>query len=322
MPTSITIPSREPVRMDDVQRRVLRTLLSMQRQSWEQGVASQAALDLGEWDLAEAMARDSVTRQNAQGKLAEVDNAGIVNSGAVGEVVAWASTRDSSLRGAFDRQLGWLLRDAPRASDGTLFHIEGTQEMWVDSVYMVVPLLVLANEEQAALDQFHGHHERLFDSSSGLWGWRYDESSATLTHPEHWGTGNGWVAAGVARAIHLGLGDRDVRRHGRTVIDACLALRSSDGSFHNILDDDSTFEENTVGMMLAYALLCGVSDGWLPASYGAVGRSLTAQARRLVDANGFVQRVCGAPHFDHQGTSAEAQSFFLLATAAEKHLDA
>ena len=308
--------------MDDLQSRVLRTLLSMQRQSWEQGVASQAALDLGEWDLAEAMARDSVTRQNAQGKLAEVDNAGIVNSGAVGEVVAWASVRDSALRAPFGRQLAWLMRDAPRASDGTLFHIEGTQEIWVDSVYMLVPLLVLANEEEAALAQFHGHRERLFDPASGLWGWRYDDAAAALVHPEHWGTGNGWVVAGIARAIHLGLSALDIGRHARVVIDACIELRSSSGSFHNILDDETSFEENTVGMMLAYGILCGVKDGWLPASYADVGLSLTAHARTLVDGHGFVQRVCGAPRFDHQGTSAEAQSFFLLATAAQQRLDA
>ena len=31
---------------------------------------------------------------------------------------------------------------------------------------------------------------------------------------------------------------------------------------------------------------------------------------------GLVQGVCGAPHFDHPGTAAEGQSFFLLMEAA------
>lgn len=68
--------------------------------------------------------------------------------------------------------------------------------------------------------------------------------------------------------------------------------------------------------MLAYAILTGVADSWLPASYAGAGRSLVASARSQVDVHGFVTGVCGAPRFDRPGTSAEAQSFFLLATAA------
>lgn len=57
-----------------VQERVLNTLLAMQRQSWEQGLAGHAALDLGRHDLAQAFARDAVLRQTAAGKLAEIDD--------------------------------------------------------------------------------------------------------------------------------------------------------------------------------------------------------------------------------------------------------
>ena len=302
--------------LDPQQRRVLDALLAMQRQSWEQGVLGHALLDLEQWELAEVVARDSVVRQNAQGKLAEVDNAGIVNAGSVVEVVAWASIRDESLRPAVGRQLGWLLQGAPRAADGTLFHIEGSREMWVDSVYMLLPALVLANEESAALAQFRGHRDRLFDAEAGLWGWRYDENEGRAIHPQHWGTGNGWVVAAIARATHLGLRSADLADHAQTVLDALLALRRPDGSFTNIVDDDATFEDNTTGLMAAYALATGVADGWLPGSYADAAHSLVAHARTLVDEHGLVQRVCGAPHFDRQGTSAEAQAFFLMASAA------
>ena len=74
--------------------------------------------------------------------------------------------------------------------------------------------------------------------------------------------------------------------------------------------------------MTYHALATGVADGWLPAQYGDAAHSLVAHARTLVDEHGLVQRVCGAPHFDRQGTSAEAQAFFLLATAAEARLTA
>ena len=301
--------------LDDQQALVLAALLAMQRQSWEQGVASHAALDLGEFDIARRMAIDSVTRQAPDGRLAEVDGAGLVNSGSVAEVVQWAGENE-----ALARQKAWLLDSCPRATDGTLFHIHGTREMWVDSVYMVVPALVVLGETDAAASQFRGHKLRLFDEAAGLWAWRYDEDSRRVTHPVHWGTGNGWVVAGLARAIRsLPDGElaRDFAEHARLVIDAMLALRASSGSFHNVLDDESTFTDGTTGMMLAFAILEGVRGGWLPESYREHGSSIVDFSRSLVDENGFVREVCGAPHFDHQGTSAEAQSFFLLATAAQ-----
>jgi len=313
----------EPPALDADQTRALAALLGMQRQSWEQGVASHALLDLGQYEVVEVMARDAVTRQTVAGKLAEIDDQGIVNCAAAGEAVFWAAQRsgDSGLAEAFRRQLRWILHDAPRAQDGTLFHIEGTREVWVDTVYMVVPFLVLAGEVEEAATQLAGHRMRLFDAAGGLYAWRWDEDAGRLTHPQHWGTGNGWVVAGIARALRIldGRGGAfavEAAEHARVVIDACLAHRDADGLFHDVVTDPSTFSEANLAQMLAYAALTGVADGWLPVSYEAVGRSLLESARRQVDAHGFVTGVCGAPLFDHQGTSVEAQAFFLLASAA------
>ncbi|GEA88531.1 glycoside hydrolase family 88 protein [Cellulomonas cellasea] len=325
-------------RLDPDQRRVLAALLAMQRQSWEQGVASHALLDLGLTGLAEVMARDAVTRQTSEGKLAEIEDGGIVNSAANGEAVLRAARRtgDPLLREAFDRQVRWIVRDAPRADDGTVLHLVGTREVWVDSVYMVLPLLVLAGEVEEAARQLAGHRARLVDQATGLYAARWDEDTARLTLAAPWGTGNGWVVAGIARALHLlddpalpdgpGRGGDDGFRvdaaaHARDVIDACLAHRDADGVFHDVVTDPTTFSETNLAQMLAYAVLTGVADGWLPPSYAPVGRSLVAVARARVDRHGFVTPVCGAPRFDRPGTSAEAQSFFLLATAAAARTD-
>jgi unsaturated rhamnogalacturonyl hydrolase len=320
---SVSLADGRLVLLDDEQGLVLGALLSMQRQSWEQGVASHALLDLGRDDLVEVMARDAVTRQTATGKLAEIDGDGIVNGAAAGEAVYWAAQRsgDPRLAEAFERQLRWIVTDAPRAQDGTIFHLEATREVWVDTVYMLVPLLVLADRVDEAAVQLAGHRARLFDAAAGLYFWRWDEDAGRVTHAVHWGTGNGWVVAGIARALRLldgHGGDFAIQaaEHARVVIDACLAHRDADGLFHNVVTDPSTFSEANLAQMLAYAILTGVADGWLPMSYEAVGLSLLESARRQVDAFGFVTGVCGAPQFDEQGTSAEAQAFFLLATAA------
>lgn len=315
---------RDFVPLDDVSERVLRALLAMQRQSWEQGVASHALLDLGRRDLAVAVARDAVVRQTPSGKLADLDDVGAVNCGAAGEVVRWAAESfpdDATSAAALDRQLRWLREGCPRAADGTLFHLEGVREIWADTVYMVVPLLVLAGFAEEAAAQLDGHRRRLFDETSGLYAARWDEDAQRLVLPHHWGAGNGWVVAGVARALGC-LGDREpafraeAAAHARRVIDACLEHRAEDGVFHDVVDDPTTFSEANLAQMLAYAMFSGVADGWLPDTYADVAESLLASARERVDGGGFVTGVCGAPRFDSPGVSAEAQAFFLLAHAA------
>jgi unsaturated rhamnogalacturonyl hydrolase len=193
---------------------------------------------------------------------------------------------------------------------------------------MVVPLLVVAGDIDEASRQIEGHRRRLFDPSTGLYGWRWNEHEQRATHPEHWGTGSGWVVAAIARALHLmtdatlytdsgsgaaAFAERSAA-HARTVIDACLETADASGRFHNILDDHDSFVEGNVGQMLAYAMLTGVADGWLPQRYASRGQGLVREARARVDNLGLVQEACGSPHFDRQGTSAEAQAFFLLAT--------
>ena len=290
---------------------VLTALLAMQRQSWEQGVAAHAALDLGRDDLARLLAEAAVTRQAADGRLGDLDDVGAVNGAACGEAVLRAG-----FTGAARRQLDWLLRDAPRCADGTLFHLLGGREVWADTVYMVVPFLALAGHPEAAVGQVEGHRGRL--CRDGLYAAVWSAETGSLRRPERWGGGNGWVVAGIARALRLApdLRDTGIGEHAREVLDACLALRRPDGLFHDVLDDPGTFVETNAAQMFAYAALTGATDGWLPSSYAGTGRDLLAAAGRRVDGSGTVRGACGSPTFDRPGTSAEAQAFHLLAHAA------
>jgi unsaturated rhamnogalacturonyl hydrolase len=287
---------------------VLLALLAMQRHSWEQGVATHALLDLGHADLARLLALDAVVHQSADGRLGTVgEESGSVNGAACGEALIGHP--------ALDAQLDWLLSRAPRAADGTLFHVIGGREVWADTVYMVVPLLAATGHPDEAVRQVAGHRERL--CTGGLYAARWDEDTATLTAAEPWGTGSGWVAAGIARALRHDPSLRPVLAgHAQEIVDACLALRRPDGLFGNVLTDPASFPEANIAQMLAYTTCTGVADGWLAPSYAEVGRSLLASVAPLITADGLVTQVCGAPMFDRPGTSAEAQAFQLLARAA------
>jgi unsaturated rhamnogalacturonyl hydrolase len=293
------------------QRRVLAALLAMQRQSWEQGVAAQACRDIGRDDLVRLLAHAAATRQAADGRLADVDGeTGAVNGAACGEAVLITGYADAA-----ERQLDWLVRRAPRDADGTLFHLLDGREVWADTVYMVVPFLALAGRPDLAVAQVDGHRRRL--CPDGLYAAIWSADTGTLRRADRWGGGNGWVVAGIARAIRLAPDLRtDLAGHAREVLDACLALRRPDGLFHDVLDDPATFVETNAAQMFAYAALTGAADGWLPPSYADTGHDLLAAAARKVDESGLVRDACGSPTFDHPGTSAEAQAFHLLATAA------
>ncbi|MEI7846408.1 MAG: glycoside hydrolase family 88 protein, partial [Chloroflexota bacterium] len=123
-------------------KQVSQVLLTMQRYSWEQGVTAQAFLELGETDIAILLARDAVQRQGPDGRLALMRaGEGVTDPAANGEALFVAAnlTREPVLQIAFEEMLNYLLKAAPRATDGTLFHVTDAKEVWVDSLYMAPP---------------------------------------------------------------------------------------------------------------------------------------------------------------------------------------
>jgi unsaturated rhamnogalacturonyl hydrolase len=302
-----------------------RALLAMQRHAWEQGVASHAALDAGDRALAVAMARDAVVRQDPDGQLGATGDGGLVNSGSLTEVVAMlASMGDPEAAEALERQRWWLLRHSPRDDSGVLWHLRGLEEVWVDSVYMVVPALVVTKDFAPADMQYRMHREHLWNPETGLYGHRRNTATGEAVRMVPWATGNGWVAAGMARALRLGKEATPAemrarwQAQSRELLDACAAWERPDGRFHDVLDDPSSFVDGTAGLMLAYASFTGIADGWLAQEQGARAARWIDAALAHVDADGLVQEVCGAPHFDKQGTSAEAQAFALMALTARE----
>ena len=82
------------------------------------------------------------------------------------------------------------------------------------------------------------------------------------------------------------------------------------------MDKPATFVETNLAQMLTYAIFSGVAEGWLPKSYLKHAQEMRAAAREKMDGYGYVQGACGAPNFDHPGTSTEAQAFCILMETA------
>ncbi|MGY1795117.1 glycoside hydrolase family 88 protein [Geodermatophilus sp. SYSU D00525] len=305
---------------DAARRRVLAALLVSQRHSWDQGLTAAVLDGAGEAAALRALVDDAAARQLPDGRLAELDPACSVNGGVVGEYVELVAQRlgDRALAAAAARQRDWLLRRAPRAADGTLFHLVGTREVWADTVFMVVPALAAAGYADVARAQLDGHRARL-RRPDGLWRARWDEDAGRPSDGRAWGTGNGWVAAALARTVRR-LPGAEPAAEARAHLDACLATRRPDGGFGDVLDDDASPPDTAVAAVLAWAALTGAREGWLPRGYADVGRSLLAHVVAGLDGLGRVTGAAAAPRFDRPGHSPEAQAWLLLADAQARAL--
>jgi unsaturated rhamnogalacturonyl hydrolase len=307
-------------------KQVSQVLLTMQRYSWEQGVAAQAFLELGETETAILLAREAVQRQSPDGRLALMHaGEGVTDPAANGEAlfVAASLTREPVLKVAFEAMLNYLLKAAPRAVDGTLFHVTDAKEVWVDSLYMAPPFLAVAGEFDEAIRQIQGMKNRLWNVENKLYAHIWDEDRQNFKREAHWGVGNGWAAAGITRVIRAlpevrGGEKQELVTHLKDILDGCLAHQREDGLFHDVLDQPDTFVETNLAQMLAYSIYRGIVGGWLPPAYKVYADRMRTAAHKKVDATGYVQGVCAAPTFDHAGTAPEGQAFFILMEAAWK----
>jgi len=116
--------------------KVKQALLSMQRYSWEQGVAAQAFLESGDMDLVVLFAKGAVARQLADGRLAVMGNlTAVTDPAAIGEALLAAAkaTGDASMKEAADGMLAWLLHAAPRTKGGVLYHLHDRPQRFSSS---------------------------------------------------------------------------------------------------------------------------------------------------------------------------------------------
>ena len=243
----------------------------------------------------------------------------------LGDCLWWSAHRtgDAELVKAADKMLQFALQGAPRAADGTPFHIAGSQEMWADGSFTTPPFLAAAGRPDEAIAQLLGVHRRLWDADKKLMHHRWSEKKQALVGPAFWGGGNGWTAAAFAQVIRSLPADRTADREQlaamlKELLDGCLAHQRPDGLFYNEVDKPSSFVETNLAAMLAYAIYESVRGGWLPESYLARADQMRAAVRAKVDRFGFVQGVAGAPHFDRSGISAEGQAFFILMEASAR----
>jgi len=309
--------------------KVKMAMLAMQRATWEQGVAMQAMLEMGETELVILMAKDAVLRQSQDGRLAMLgEEFALSDAASPGEAVLWAAkkTGDQVLMNGFNKMLDYILNKAPRNADGILYHFTNIPQIWSDIIYMLPPFLAAAGKYDEALKQLEGARACLWNSDKKLLSHMWDCEKQTFVRKDCWGVGNGWSAAGITRFIRA-LPDsmqNEKKRlvgYAKDIIDGCLAHMRNDGLYHNIVDDPHSFVETNLAQMLAYSIYRGIKGGWIENSYKKHADKMRTAAHAKVDDLGLVQGVCGSPEFDHPGTATEGQVFYILMEVAYHDLD-
>jgi rhamnogalacturonyl hydrolase YesR len=325
--------SRSPVELHGLEaegalhiQKALGAAMAMQRRDWEQGVLAQALLEAGDRERVILLSKAAAVQTTPDGRMGVVVSGGVTDPAMGGEAYAKAAewTADTELHRCVEGLLEWIRHKAPRSADGVLYHVLDAPQMWSDGFSGAPPFLAAMGFYEEALAQIDGYRKRLWNPEHKLLAHIWDEGKHSFADGSFWGGGNGWAAAGLARVIrslpHERAKDREgVAAFAREIIDGCLTHQRSDGLFHNVVDQPSSFVETNLAQMLAYAVYEGIAQGWLPRDYLPHADRMLAATRAKMDGFGFVQGVCGAPNFDRPGISTEGQAFCIrMETAAAK----
>jgi unsaturated rhamnogalacturonyl hydrolase len=303
--------------------RAMAAALSLQRRDWEQGILAQAFFETGDNDNLIRLTKAAIVQRTSDGRLAVVNSGGPTDPAMGGEAYwrAGQLTGDGEIQDAVRGMLTYLLQKAPRAADGTLYHVFQAPQVWSDGFNGAPPFFAAMGRYDEAIAQIEGFRKRLWDPKKKLLSNVWDDGTQNFKRRDFWGTGQGWAAAGLARVVRLLPPERRQDRERlsafvRDIVDGCLVYQRPDGLFHDVVDRPETFVETNLAQMLAYAIYTGAAGGWLDRQYLARADSMRQAARGKMDQYGFVHDVCGAPRFDRAGLSTEGQSFFLMMEAA------
>jgi rhamnogalacturonyl hydrolase YesR len=300
----------------------------MQRFDWEQGTVAQALLEMGEYDLVVSFARAAIMRQ-VEGRFSVIKgNMPITDCASIGEAVLFSGqlTGDPIFQNGANKMLEVIHRTDHKNDEGIIYHTqEPTKFIMSDAFYMLPPFLAAAGDFDEALKQIEGYRKYLYHPQEQLYSHIWDAPNQRFEKEDFWGVGNGWTAAGLTRVIKLLPDHRadDKKRltgYVKELVDGCLKYWREDGLFHNVIDKPETFVEVNLSQMISYTIYRGVAAGYLESGYLEKAEKMRKAANEYVDHLGYVQNVCGLPHFDRPYVAPEGQAFYLLMETAAKDL--
>ncbi|CAI7597446.1 unnamed protein product [Penicillium pancosmium] len=202
----------------------------------------------------------------------------------------------------------FIMDGIPRTEEGGIQHITFRQvnegQLWDDTLMMsVLPLAkigVLLNRPsyiEEAKRQFLLHIKYLTDTRTGLWyhGWTFLERHNFAE--ALWGRGNSWVTIAIPEflsLLQLPPGDH-IREFLVSALDqqvvALTKYQNSNGLWHTLIDDSSSYLEVSASAGFAFGILKAVRMRYISKEYQSIGLKALEAVINNVNEKGVVQNV-------------------------------
>ena len=312
-----------PAEMEAGAKRILEAMLTQKSDAWN--------LSLSNWDWSQGVGLYGISRMYARtGDEAYVrflrdwfrQHAGLRQFGSVNYVCLANSAlmllkreelpeqEAARYRSICDEFADWCLNKALLTANGGFAHVWGKgglddykNQLWIDTVFMAGIFMIdyglYAGQPElveAGIRQYDIHSGCLYNPETGLFYHGYH----ALDHKqlgEHWGRGNGWMAAGLAELLRLLEGthyDTDrFRSMFLTFMESAYRLRTDDGMLHTVLPLESSYTETTATALFGYAALIGAERGILPGAMKEWGHQAAHQVLLRITPRGEVEEASG-----------------------------
>ena len=192
-----------------------------------------------------------------------------------------------------DRYYDFIAHKEYRYSDGQFARLRPVKNtVWLDDMFMGIPALALHGDYDEALRQFRLFREKMWVKEKSLYrhGWTPTESGY---HPSFfWGRANGWALLTACELLDV-KEDPYILDCFKQHLNGLMALQSSDGAWHQLLDRNDTYLETSCTAIYAYCLAHAINKGWIEAE-PYIGQTLLAWnyvAAHITD-SGQVEGTC------------------------------
>lgn len=212
------------------------------------------------------------------------------------------NTSNNDHRKYVDKAVEHIKSNALRLPDGTFCrHTPDSSTVWADDLFMGIALLSRVHSQyngeyylNEAIHQTMRFDHYLKDDETGLyWHGYFDRTKKNSS--SKWARANGWTMMAKTELLHALPPDHEQREvileifqsHAR----ALKEYQSSDGRWHQVLDNPGTFLETSSTAMFTRAFAEGILNGWLDDTFiiptAKAFRALTQQ----IDSSGNVAGI-------------------------------
>lgn len=203
-----------------------------------------------------------------------------------------------------------------RLPDGTMYRYKSSlpemkNTVWLDDLYMSVPFLsryYKLTGDRSYLDdavkQFRLYKEKMYIPGLNVMSHVY-YTDRLIASGVPWGRGNGWVLFSLSELLQIVPQDYEYRDKllgiFRGLCEGYRALQDDDGMWHQVLNDEESYEESSCTSMFICSFARGVRNGWYNADADkysdAVIKGWNGLTRNAIDSDGNIYGICkGSGH--------------------------